>query len=150
MPVRRNSGHFTRFFGIARNRKSAEPPAGYRWPELCYSLISVSDVKTTPREQKPCRYFKKPCRSGTGTGQSGAVKGLFGRYSWMRGAPDILTFSDVKYRCADVSPIPKTGLLFIETFRHHCPFPGISMTRKKRKICMEPEHKSEYHVRSHR
>ena len=41
-----------------------------------------------------------------------------------------LSLAEVKYRRADVSPIRKTGLPFIKTFRHHCPFLGISMTRK--------------------
>jgi hypothetical protein len=58
LPVRRKSGHFKRFFGIARNWKTAEPPEGVQLPELCSILFSFSDVKTTLRKRKPCRFLE--------------------------------------------------------------------------------------------
>ena len=77
MPVRRNSGHFTGFSGIARNRKTARHLPGVRLLELYSTLISVSDVKTTLRKQKPCRFLDNYASPASEQGDRGPVRARF-------------------------------------------------------------------------
>jgi hypothetical protein len=77
MPVRRNSGHFAGFSGIVRNRKTARHLPGVRLPELCSTLFSIYDVKTTLRKQKPCRFVENHAGPASEQGNPGPVRAQF-------------------------------------------------------------------------